>query len=191
MTTRLERISNGDERAVRELLDEYGDLVWRLAHRYLDRADVDIDDSIQDVFVEIWLSAKKYDSSKGSEAAFVATIAHRRLIDHQRATTARRRRVKKHSQEARDVGQVLQPIRQLVHRHLAVEIASRFDELPDDERQALWLSLHKGLTHRQISEATDSPLGTVKSRLRRGLIRLTKTLRPEENSQSGTKEGVM
>ena len=184
MLQRLQRIANGDESAVREVIDEYGDLIWRLANRYLDRAKHEIDDAI-------WLSAKRFDPEKGSEAAFIATLAHRRLIDHQRKAMTYRKNLRDHQVEkmGTEPSPGIGSIRSAVHRQLAVEVADKFEHLPEDERQALWLAVHRGLTHRQISEAMQSPIGTVKTRLRNGLIRLVKQMRPDEVNESEVREG--
>ena len=189
LSTRLERIANGDESAVSEILDEYSGLVWRLANRYLDRAKGEIDDAIQDVFVEIWLSAKRYDRTKGSEAAFIATVAHRRLIDHQRRVVSRRKVSRAQEVQAKISDSPITPIRAAVHRQVAIEIAGKFDELPDEERQALWLAVHRGMTHRQISDVTESPIGTVKSRLRRGLIKLARKASDETQETGESSKG--
>lgn len=189
MSSRLERISLGDETAVREVIDEYGGLIWRLANRYLDHARHEIDDAVQEVFVELWLSAKRFDPSKGSEAAFVATLAHRRLIDVQRRTVTMSRTIERATREGVYPKVPVISIRSAVHRQLAIEVAERFDELPEQERQALWLAVHHGLTHRQISEATQSPIGTVKTRLRNGLLRLTRQIRSAEKEMINNQEG--
>ena len=177
MASRLQRIAQGDESAVREVIDEYGGLVWRLARRYLGGAQAEIDDAVQEVFVEIWLAAKRFDPAKGSEAAFIATLAHRRLIDHQRKTLSRTRAHQASASEAKQ-DLAVPSLRSAVHQHYAIEIAGHFDELPEQERLALWLAIYRGLTHRQISEATQTPIGTVKTRLRNGLIRLGRKARP-------------
>ena len=91
MRTILQRIASKDTDAIGACLDEYGDLVWRLASRYLDRESGDVEDAVQEVFVEVWLSAGKFDPAKGTEAAYIATIAHRRLTDYQRRLSVRRR----------------------------------------------------------------------------------------------------
>lgn len=189
MPSHLERIANGDESAVREVIDEYGGLIWRLANRYLNHAKAEVEDAIQDVFVEIWLSAKRFEPSKGSEAAFIATLAHRRLIDHQRRTVVRAKAAQNHQREHKSEAPTVGPIRSTVHRQLALEVAERFDELPEPERQALWLAVHRGLTHRQISEVMQSPIGTVKTRLRNGLIRLTQVLATNERGQTRDEKG--
>ncbi len=166
----LTRISNGDRDAISACIDTYGDLVWRLARRYLDRAEGEIEDAVQDVFVELWLAASKFDASRGSEAAFIATIAHRRLTDAQRRVSARgrmMRAVERRTPPAPNESGIRQPISDEVRR-----MESALAELPEAERDAIWMFVCSGMTHREIGIATDAPIGTVKSRLRRGLIRL-------------------
>ena len=168
MPTLLQRIAMGDETAVHACVQEYGGLVWRLANRYLGRARGDVDDAVQEVFVELWLSASRFDPQRGSEPAFVATIAHRRLIDFQRKVSRRPHISSEGSPPAPETPRVSAMVRTEEYRALADE----FDRLPDEERRVLWLSIHGGLSHRQIGEATETPVGTVKTRLRRGLRRL-------------------
>jgi RNA polymerase sigma factor (sigma-70 family) len=137
VATILQRISAGDEHAV----DEYGDLIWRLASRYLDRVKTDIEDAVQEVFVELWQHAGRFDPEKGSEPAFVATLAHRRLMDYQR-------RLKSRPNPAGD--SVSEATRAEVPASLQIEVkridaqraAAEFDRLPDDERSALWMSIY-------------------------------------------------
>lgn len=188
----LERIARGDQTAADDCVREYGGLIWRLGCRYLDQAESEIEDAVQDVFVEIWLHAKRYDPAKGSEPAFIATIAHRRLIDRQRQLTMQRRKVTKYAQEI--TNGTRSPIsievkEQNDHKGTLYrqELEAGFRSLPDDERNALWLSVFHGLSHRDISEATSVPIGTVKSRLRRAMIRLTKSIsgRPTQVAVKG------
>jgi len=174
LTSILQRVAAGDTRAVSECVDEYGSLVWRLATRYLSRADAEIEDAVQEVFISVWMSADRFDPARGSEPAFIATIAHRRLTDYQRRTTARR----KHEAHARDEAPLMivdhtPPARDELHR-----ISEEFNGLPDEERRALRMSLLHGLTQHEISEATGAPIGTVKSRLRRAMNRLCDSVTP-------------
>lgn len=184
----LQRIANGDDTAARELVDAFAPMVWRLAHRYLDKASSEIEDAVQDVFVEVWLNAKRYDGRKGSEAAFVATIAHRRLIDAQRRAVARHKHERAKSASSIE-NQPVGPIKQSVRNQVFEHVADKFDELPDDERQVIWLFIHRGLTHRQIGDALGTPIGTVKTRLRRGVMRLGKLMRGAERSHVQTEGG--
>ncbi len=187
MTTGLERIANGDESAVREIVDEFGGLIHRLARRYLDKVESEIDDAVQDVFVEIWLSAKRYDPNKGTEASFIATLAHRRLIDAQRRAVTRHKNARA-SAHTLHPGEPIAPIRAAVRTAVLEDVAQRFDELPDDERQPLWLAIHRGLTHNQIAEVLDTPVGTVKTRLRRAVMRMGKKLQETQGAPPMTTE---
>ena len=182
MRTILQRIASKDTDAIGACLDEYGDLVWRLASRYLDRESGDVEDAVQEVFVEVWLSAGKFDPAKGTEAAYIATIAHRRLTDYQRRLSVRRRV----SRPASSFEKALEVDRGAGDRPSAGAGGAKEDRstvaleamraLPDEERHTLWLWLYRGLTHREISEATDAPIGTIKSRLRRGILRIGEAL---------------
>ena len=195
----LERIANGDQSAADECVREYGGLVWRLGRRYLDRAESEIEDAVQDVFIEIWLHAKRFDPGVGSEAAFIATLAHRRMIDRQRRVGAQRRKISAYADEIAAGLRV--PIglngddtddrsgTATAPSIYAQELEAGFRALPDDERNALWLSVYRGLSHRDISVATRVPIGTVKSRLRRAMIRLTKSI-SGSTAQSAAKGGT-
>ncbi len=169
MPTILERISAGDQNAVGACLDEYGGLVWRLAMRYLgSRADAE--DATQEIFISLWSSAHRFDPAKGSEPAFVATVAHRRLIDMKRAAYVRRTVPAERVAEA---AQTDGPAGQTFGWGQEAEAATRaMARLPAEERDALWMAVRGGLTHTEIAAATDLPVGTVKSRLRRGVQRL-------------------
>jgi RNA polymerase sigma-70 factor (ECF subfamily) len=164
----LTRISQGDAEAVQLCIDEYGDLIWRLASRYLSRTPGEIEDAVQDVFVELWTSAHRFDPARGTEAAFIATIAHRKLIDHQRRMKIRFTVAMDHQPDT-PAPTSIEPGRS--REHLA-PIARAFEQLPPEERTALWMALGRGMSQRQIAQATQSPEGTVKSRLRRGLIKM-------------------
>jgi RNA polymerase sigma-70 factor (ECF subfamily) len=168
----LQRIANGDASAVRGCLDEYGGMVWGLAKRYLAAMGDDAEDAVQEIFVEVWRWAGRYDPSKGTEAGFIATVAHRRLTDRQRRAMARR-------------GGELPEDRVLAGAEQAPvfetkESASRamaaLGQLSAEERQVLWCSLYHGLSHERIAGMTSQPVGTVKTRIRRGLARLRELL---------------
>lgn len=181
----LQRITAGDESAANDCVQEYGGMIWRLAKRYLNRADSEIDDAVQEVFVEIWIHADRFDPSKGTEAAFVATLAHRRIIDRQRKISTRRSHerasVTEHKAQSgsskNTAGMPSFDDLGSDHAHLyRRELADGFAALPDSERSALWMSVYKGLSHRDISQLTETPVGTVKSRIRRAMIRLTESI---------------
>lgn len=167
----LERIAAGDTGAVKECMVAYGNLVWALARR-LSASAADAEDAAQEIFLEIWKSAGRYDSRVASEAVFITTIARRRLIDRLRAR--KRRPVTEEFDEERSTlgddgtsGAVA----------VDVAIASRaLAQLGNAQREILLLGIVDGLTHSEIATATGKPLGTVKTQMRRGLIKIRELL---------------
>ena len=200
MTSILQRLAKGDTSAADECVNVYGGLIWRLTHRYLDHATSEIDDAIQDIFVEIWLHADRFDPAKGSEPAFIATIAHRRLTDRQRRIRVRRRTMQVYTDELNGIANhqpsgyegYAEDAHSAAHNSGYRELLETgFRDLPEDERNALWLAVYRGLSHREISEATNAPIGTVKSRLRRAMIRLTKLIANKSGTESQQEGGPL
>jgi RNA polymerase sigma-70 factor (ECF subfamily) len=172
--TLLQQISAGDQSAVARCLDEYGGMVWSLASRYLGGCDrSEIEDAVQEVFVSIWVSAGRYDPQRGTEPAFVATIAHRRLNEHRRRAVMRLRRRADLSDA--HAGTKLAHAAHPSAQDLA-QLGTAFENLPEEERTALWMAVNKGLSHSEIAAGTDAPIGTVKSRLRRAVVRLQRAM---------------
>ncbi|HKP67982.1 MAG TPA: sigma-70 family RNA polymerase sigma factor [Pyrinomonadaceae bacterium] len=162
----LKRVAAGDADAVRDCLDKYGGLVWSLARRML-RNTEDAEDVVQDVFVDIWKNAERFDESQASETTFIAMIARRRIIDRIRYAS---RRVTADSLD--DV--VAEPAdradRSMQISVEANEAAEAVAALRPEQRQVLQLAIVHGLSHQEIADATGMPLGTVKTHARRGLL---------------------
>lgn len=170
----LERIDRGDSTAVQECIDTYGDLIWSLARRYL-RADADAEDAVQDIFIDLWNSAGRFDRNVATEVAFVATIARRRLIDRVRQ---RGRRPGMTSLDDEETGDAWQPaVLPQMEEESDVEVVARvLRQMPEEHQQILSLSLYEGYSHSEIAERLGIPLGTVKTRVRRGLIHIREQL---------------
>lgn len=167
----LERIAAGDAAAVKECMSAYGNLVWALARR-LSASASDAEDATQEIFLDIWKSASRYDAAVASESVFITTIARRRLIDRLRAR--KRRPVTEEFDEER-----AHPGDDGTAGAVAVEvsIASRaLEQLGEGQREILLLGIVEGLTHSEIAVATGKPLGTVKTQMRRGLIKIRELL---------------
>ena len=175
MTTKsiLERVAAGDPSAVKDCLDRYGDLVWSLARRYLRNA-ADAEDAVQDIFIDIWGSSGRYDRNIASEIAFISTIARRRLIDKIRQAG---RRPPMDSMDD-DEGTPVDPgIPATVEDDAEVTIVERvLAEMDPEHQKVLAMSLHEGYSHSEIAERLSLPLGTVKTRVRRGLIHIREHL---------------
>lgn len=176
----LERIANGEPAAVRECIDEYGALVWSLARR-LSRTPSDAEDATQEIFLDIWRSAGRFDARQGSDKVFIAMIARRRLIDRLRKTT---------SEPPMDPVEVLESIAwsdpgSASEISLEAEQAARaLKELRPEQREVLELGLLHGLSQSEIAARLGMPLGTVKSFMRRGLIKVREFLNVDAKSVS-------
>ncbi len=171
----LQDIARGDPTAVARCIDEYGGTIYALANRYLRYLGDDVEDAVQEVFVEIWRSAPRFDPALGSEPAFIATIAHRRLTDRQRRAQSRRAAPLDHAPAIAQDREHRAPDRALLRDDLSAA-AVAFESLDRDEQQVLWYSLYQGFTHERIAAAIQIPVGTVKTRIRRGLMRLRELL---------------
>jgi RNA polymerase sigma-70 factor (ECF subfamily) len=173
--TILQRVARGENAAVAACLDEFGGMVWGLADRYLRPLGEDIEDAVQDVFVEVWKSAGRFDPALGSEAAFIATIAHHRLIDRVRRA-ARRPTLHVDDPGTLAEAKIHQQSDHAANRDDLRRAAEAFNGLDKDEQQALWYSLYHGVPHEKIATLVQAPVGTVKSRIRRGLIRMREAI---------------
>lgn len=173
-TSILERVAAGDPGAVQEVLSRYTALVWSLASS-LSRDPHEVEDVVQDIFVDVWRSAVRYDSSVASEATFIATIARRRVIDRRRR--AGRRVDPEPLEDVVAPGADDPALRQVDIEDEAAQAKEVLAELTGDRRKVLELSVVTGLTHREIAADTGIPLGTVKSHIRRGLVEVSERLK--------------
>jgi RNA polymerase sigma-70 factor (ECF subfamily) len=167
----LHRVASRDPAAIREALDQFGGLVWSLARRMSPSAS-DAEDAVQEIFVDLWQSAARYDASLATEAGFVAMIARRRLIDRIRR---RQRR-----SDTEPLPEVLEeaPTSARPRQEACAEAglaAKAMQQLRPEQRRALVLAC-QGLSHEEIAATTGMPLGTVKTHVRRGLSRVREVL---------------
>jgi RNA polymerase sigma-70 factor (ECF subfamily) len=168
----LPKIAAGDPAAVDKFLARYTNMVWGLARRFCRSAE-DAEDATQDIFVEVWRSAERYDATAGSEVTFLMTIARRRLIDR-----ARRQGRRPNLDLLEDAGTIAAPATtDRVELHDEVQRAqAALAQLRPEQREVLDLALGHGRTHQEIAATIGIPLGTVKSHARRGLMRLREML---------------
>lgn len=137
------------------------------------RNSEDAEDVVQEIFVDIWKNAERFDPSQSSETTFVAMIARRRIIDRIRYSA---RRISPDSLE--DV--LVEPTNrgdQTIQTSVeANEAAKALAALRPEQQQVLQLSIVEGLSHQEISDATGMPLGTVKTHARRGILQAREIL---------------
>ena len=176
----LPRIAGGDERAVRDCVARYGALVWSLARRWSPDPS-DAEDAVQEIFIDLWRTASRYDVARTSEAGWVAMIARRRLIDRAR----RRERLPALESIPDDFDVASESERDLDREWRAEQARAVLRELPPAQRRMLELSLLHGRTHDEIARETETPLGTVKSHIRRGLQRARDLLAARTRDEAG------
>lgn len=175
--TTLERVAAGDSRAVEECFRKYGGLVWSIA-RKLCPNHADAEDAVQEVFIEVWRHAGRFDSQVASEATYIATIARRRLIDRFRR---RGRQLDTASLQGELIESTARHEEQIEIEEEAARAKRYMQQLRPEQRHVLELSLTHGLSQTQVAQATNLPLGTVKTHSRRGLQRLRELLGADSN----------
>ena len=168
--TLLALVADGDQRAFAGLYDTIAPRVLGLIRRVLgDPAQSE--EVTQEVFLEIWQSARRYEPNKGSATTWIMTMAHRRAIDRIRASQAGRDRDIRVG--IRDFERDYDNVAEQVEIRLENERVRRaMQQLTELQRQAISLAYYEGLTQSEIAERLSVPLGTVKTRLRDGMIRL-------------------
>ncbi len=173
--TILKRIAAGDQTAVEDCINQYGNLVWALAKKYAPTRE-DAEDAVQEIFTEIWQNAARYDDRKAREITFITTIARRRLIDRVRKIY---RRPQTSSLESVFVTNSYEP--SAFKQVQAKEVVKAMEILRPEQRELMLLNIYEGMSHNEISEATGVPLGTVKTHIRRGFERVRSVLSPNFN----------
>ena len=162
-------------------MKKFSGLVWSLVRSKLGNSP-EGEDLTQEIFVEIWKSAARFNPEAGSESVFIATIARRRIIDKLRYLG--RRPETEEFDETSSVGGTAP------EQHVSVDAAIAYEAmqtLKEDQRALILMGVVEGMTHSEIATATGKPLGTVKTQMRRGLAKVRALLEDEDDSgMSGT-----
>jgi len=173
----VQRMAEGDPDALAAVYDRHIRSVFGLAMRVLQNQG-DAEDLVQEVFSQAWVQAKRYDATRGSVASWLLMMARSRAIDRLRS-----RRTKPDSAPLPDDTAVVDlpdPALGAEHRVLTAESAMRLRAaltvLPLTHRVAIELAYFEGLTQTQIAERLEQPLGTIKTRIRAGLLKLREAL---------------
>jgi RNA polymerase sigma-70 factor (ECF subfamily) len=170
LATLLKAVALGDEAAFTRLYDQVAPRVFGLAKRVL-RDSAQAEEVAQEALVEVWRTAPRFDAEKGSAAAWIFMIAHRRAVDRVRAEQAsaeRSRRVAASSVET-PYDEVADKATTRLEQQ---QVRRCLSSLTDLQRQAITLAYYGGHTYQEVAQLLDTGLPTVKTRMRDGLIRL-------------------
>jgi RNA polymerase sigma factor (sigma-70 family) len=170
----LARVADGEVNALEELYDRYRTMAYSIALRIVGEGSL-AEDVVQDAFVGAWRNAGRYLEGRGSVKTWLLSIVHHRAVD---AVRRRRPTVElPEREEAPPAALTLPDVWSEVSGRLdASAVRSALGTLPDPQREALELAYYGGLTQQEIADRTATPLGTVKSRMRLGLLSLRRVL---------------
>ena len=176
----LAAVSRGDRRAFGALYDRFGAEVLALCQRILHHR-ADAEDAVADVFWEIWQRRDRYDAARGGARPYLMTLARSRAIDRLRSQAARpeaRAQAPRRIPEQEELtATVASPEESAAQAELKVRVTQAFAELDERQREAMELAYYEGLSHQQIADRLSAPLGTVKTHIRKGLMKLRFTLK--------------
>jgi RNA polymerase sigma-70 factor, ECF subfamily len=170
----LRRSSRGDESAFAELYDATSRRLYGMVLRIV-RDHAMSEEVTQEVYLDVWRQCSRFDPERGSAMSWLMTIAHRTAVDRVRASEASRRRDDVHATRNRDVD--FDTTAESAQASLEAQRVRRaLSTLTDAQRSAVELAYLGGYTHTEVARLLDLPLGTAKTRIRDGLIRLRDTL---------------
>jgi RNA polymerase sigma-70 factor (ECF subfamily) len=169
----LRAIAGGDEQALSALYDRYRLILFGLILRIL-HSQQEAEDVLQEVFLQVWRRASDFDETRGRPFTWLVTLARSRAIDRLRSLGSRERTAQ---EAARDVPDSISDAASDALKSERGEIVrSALRELPEEQRRTLLLAYFDGLTQSEIAERLNTPLGTVKTRMRSGMIKLRELL---------------
>ncbi|MGH9168093.1 MAG: ECF RNA polymerase sigma factor SigK [Acidimicrobiia bacterium] len=170
----LLQVARGDQIAFATLYNRVAGQVYGLIRRVL-RDPAQSEEVAQEVLVDVWRTAPRFDPARGRAASWIMTLAHRRAVDRVRSEQSARQRERRIApgERSRPYDQVAEAVETRLDQE---QVRRALDELTDVQREAVVLAFYGGHTYREVAELLDAPLGTVKTRLRDALIRLRDTL---------------
>jgi RNA polymerase sigma-70 factor (ECF subfamily) len=173
----LSRTAAGDQSALAALYDDSCHLVYSVVLRVV--GDVaDAEEVTMDVYTQVWRSAAAYDGSRGSVTSWLITLARSRAIDRLRSRSSRRQNETLFPETFDLPSSGLSPERQSEATQTRRRVTAALQSLSPEQREVVRLAFFAGLTHSELAARLQQPLGTVKTRLRTGMMKLRQQLTP-------------
>jgi RNA polymerase sigma-70 factor (ECF subfamily) len=190
----MQGVKRGEPESLARLYDRHVSVVFALCVRVL-RDSAEAEDTVQDVFWELWRRADRYEPARGTPRVYLMNLARSRALDRIRRKRRREdlaRRAELELGLASGAGESdAEPLsfQSAVEAQQRSSVCRALDLLPAPQRRAVMLSFFDGMTHREIAAALDTPVGTIKTRIRQGLLRLRDHLLAarDEESEEGSK----
>jgi RNA polymerase sigma-70 factor (ECF subfamily) len=172
----MERLCERDSAALGSIYDRYSRMVYSLALRIAGQPGA-AEEIVQDVFLKLWNSAASYRAERGPLGPWLCTLARNRALDYLRLKREKQRR-REDSMEGdlRLSVSAPDPETLAAQSQRAMRVRASLSELPEQQQRAIELAFFEGMTHSEIADALAEPLGTIKSWIRSGLLRLRESL---------------
>jgi RNA polymerase sigma-70 factor (ECF subfamily) len=179
----LRAVARGDESAFAQVYDRYSSILLGLLLRIL-RSRPEAEDVLQEVYLQVWQQARSFDAARGRAFTWLVTLARSRAIDRLRALDSRERAALRSAEDAPPTSTGEEWADDAAIRGERAEaVRGALAELPEEQRQVLVLAYLEGMSQSEIAAAKNQPLGTVKTRTRSGLKKLSETLRTKLGQQ--------
>jgi RNA polymerase sigma-70 factor (ECF subfamily) len=175
----LKAVARGDEQALAQLYDNYRVILFGLLIRILNSRE-EAEDVLQEVFLQVWRRARDFDETRGKPFTWLVTLARSRAIDRLRSLGARDRVAQASVREAAE--EVSDAARDTFRSEQRALVTSALSQLPEEQKRPLVLAYFDGLTQSEIAAKLGAPLGTVKTRMRAGMIKLRELLTGKNES---------
>lgn len=178
----IQRIASGDERAVAELYDRYGSVLYAVGYRILgERADAE--EVVMETFAQVWREASRFEAERGSVPAWLTMMARSRALDQVRSRDRRERLATSAAREDDNRAPAMgawgnDPTREAEQNERRQRVVEAMASLSPVQREAIELAYYEGLSQSEIAERLQEPLGTIKTRVRLGMMKLRDALRP-------------
>jgi RNA polymerase sigma-70 factor (ECF subfamily) len=173
--TLVNRLLHKDVSAFEQLYNRHSRIVYSLVLRILQQAGT-AEEVVQDIFLQLWRNAARYDAARGPFVPWLLTLARNRALDHLRLKSERQRRKEDQTEELPAVTVAPEYEERLDEKRRAERVRALLGVLSPQQRRAIELAYFQGLSHTEIAETLKEPLGTVKSWIRNGLLRLKEGL---------------
>lgn len=174
----LRRVGQGDRGSFEQLYDRFSGVLFSIAYRMLKNQEA-AEDVLQDVFIQIWKKAPLFDPTRGKPMTWAVTLTRNRAIDLMRSSQRRSNLQESMQQELEEHFDDRSSFDAVASDEMNKQVRDAIQKLSEDQRTAIELAFFSSMTQAEIAEHLNEPLGTIKARIRRGMIALRNLIDPQ------------